>query len=75
MFAALARACGSSEFELSLSDGADVAAALEAIRTRYPAVADFEGKLAFAVNMSYVGGDEGLAEGDTLALIPPVSGG
>jgi molybdopterin converting factor subunit 1 len=75
MFAALAQRAGVREATLELADGASVGAALAAVSARHPAIGEFAGKLATAVNMAYVKPDHVLAEGDELALIPPVSGG
>jgi len=66
------RAGGASELELELPDGARVRDALAA-----PAVAALaEGlPLVLAVNREYASGEQPLAPGDELALVPPVSGG
>jgi molybdopterin converting factor subunit 1 len=44
------------------------------LKQRYPALADIE-SFAIAVNESYAEDDLKLADGDTVAVIPPVSGG
>ena len=75
LFAVLRDCAGRSEAELSLAAGADVAAARDALAREYPALAPHLGRVAFAVNQTYVKPDAPLNDGDELALIPPVSGG
>jgi molybdopterin synthase catalytic subunit len=70
LFAMLRERAGSGSLELELPDGAtaaDVWPAL-ALGAEPPA-------LAYAVNRAYAARDRTLAEGDEVALIPPVSGG
>jgi molybdopterin synthase catalytic subunit/molybdopterin converting factor small subunit len=70
LFAGLRERAGTGTRELELGDGAtagDVWAALE--------LGERPGGLAVAVNRRYVGEAEPLADGDEVALIPPVSGG
>jgi molybdopterin synthase catalytic subunit len=71
LFAALREQAGTSRVELDLPAGArvgDVWSALE-LGGSEPS------SLAFAVNKAYAERDRPLAEGDEVALIPPVSGG
>jgi molybdopterin synthase catalytic subunit/molybdopterin converting factor small subunit len=70
LFAALRERAGSGGRELELPEGAsagDVWSALD--------LGEEPAGLVFAVNRAYTGRDEPLAEGDEVALIPPVSGG
>jgi molybdopterin converting factor subunit 1 len=75
-FAALRELLGASEERLQLPDACrsvdDVARHLLAL---HPALGPHLSCVRFARNESFVGGSEPLADGDTLALIPPVSGG
>ncbi|MEZ0322893.1 MAG: molybdopterin converting factor subunit 1 [Hydrogenothermaceae bacterium] len=41
----------------------------------HPEISDYLNKIMFAVNEEYVSTDIVLKDGDTVALIPPVSGG
>ena len=75
LFAILRELAGTSEVEIDLADGADVAAVRDALERDLPALAAHLGRAAFAVNQSYVKSDSALADGDELAVIPPVSGG
>lgn len=75
MFAVLASKTGQREVSLDLPDGSRVRDAMQAIESRWPALREFSGRLAPAVNHAYVGADHVLTDGDELVLIPPVSGG
>ena len=75
LFALLRDRAGAAETTLELRDGASVADAAAALGQKFPAIADFLPRTAFAVNQSYVSKTEILHAGDELALIPPVSGG
>ena len=70
LFAGLRERAGTGERALELPDGAraaDVWARLE--------LGDEPAGLLYAVNRAYAGTDHALADGDEVALIPPVSGG
>jgi molybdopterin synthase catalytic subunit/molybdopterin converting factor small subunit len=70
LFAGLRERAGSSERELELSEGTragDVWAALE--------LGDEPDGLLYAVNREYAARERRLADGDEVAVIPPVSGG
>ncbi|RMH39071.1 MAG: molybdopterin converting factor subunit 1 [Deltaproteobacteria bacterium] len=60
---------------LELPDGATVADAVDALAAAHDAVAALRGRFRAAVNMEMVDADAALADGDELALIPPVAGG
>jgi molybdopterin converting factor subunit 1 len=76
LFAILRERAGRDSLEISLPQGATVAEAVEAIR-REGSMADLIGRLPLrvAVNREYADPEARLAEGDELALVPPVSGG
>ena len=73
-FASAREACGAGLFDLELPEGRAVRDAVAAITALHPAVSGIRGML-LARNREYVDLDERLADGDELALIPPVSGG
>ncbi len=75
LFASLADAAGEDRLELELADGATAQDALDALAARHPAIAEAQSGLAIAINDAYCSPDRALADGDTLAIIPPVSGG
>ena len=75
LFALQRAQTGVRSHPLELPEGADVAAAWDALVADLPVVAGAAGVVRFARNGAYVGTDEPLAEGDELAVIPPVAGG
>ena len=75
LFAVLRERAGVEQFALDLADGATVDAAVEQVSLRVPMIRDLLPRVAFAVNRAYVKSGAELADGDELALIPPVSGG
>jgi MoaE-MoaD fusion protein len=70
LFAGLRERVGTGENEMELPPGSRAGDVWELLQIG----AEPEG-LAYAVNRRYVDRDEPLAEGDELAIIPPVSGG
>jgi molybdopterin synthase catalytic subunit len=74
-FAVFRERLGRDEEALELGDGARVADAIEALAARYPAVRALRGKFRVAVNQDFSDDDHALADGDEIALIPPVAGG
>ncbi|HEY1315879.1 MAG TPA: molybdenum cofactor biosynthesis protein MoaE [Gaiella sp.] len=70
LFAALREQRGAREVEVELADGSRVDAVWAAL-----GLGDEPVGLVYAVNRSYVDRNAPLAEGDEVALIPPVSGG
>jgi molybdopterin synthase catalytic subunit len=75
LFAIQRELAGAREVDLELSDGDDVAAAWEALVARYPVLAPGRDSVRFARNGAYADPSTVLADGDQLAIIPPVSGG
>lgn len=74
-FAAARDAVGEATLDLELESGARVADARDALVARHPALARAVPALRFAVNEEFVTADQVLQAGDTLAILPPVSGG
>lgn len=70
LFAALREQAGARTRELELPDGAVVGDVWPAL-----GLGDEPAGLLFAVNKAYASRDGALADGDEVALIPPVSGG
>lgn len=70
LFAGLRERAGAGARELELPDGARVSDVWGALD-----LGEQPPGLLFAVNRSYAAPDTGLADGDEVALIPPVSGG
>lgn len=73
LFAAYRELAGTGRIELDLARGATAADAIAALGSRLPRVAG--GNLLLALNREYAEPTASLADGDELALIPPVSGG
>ena len=60
--------------DLKVEDGILVQDLREELKQRYPGLEDIR-SFAIAVNEAYAEEDLGLKDGDTVAVIPPVSGG
>jgi molybdopterin converting factor subunit 1 len=76
LFAMLRERAGSDSLQLELEDGATVRDAIDAIASEQ-GLGDVVTRtsMVMAVNRQYAEEERPLAEGDELALIPPVSGG
>ena len=75
LFAVLRDRAGAGEFTLDLPDGSAAAAVGVELSTRFPGLHQHLIRSAYAINRAYAGPDTRLADGDEVALIPPVSGG
>lgn len=75
LFAHQRQLTGWKTHELVLPDGSTIAGAWRELTRGWPALASGSDSVRFARNQSYAGPDEPLAEGDELAVIPPVAGG
>ncbi len=74
LFAAYREAAGVGQIEVELPAGATVKDAIDRVAKQHPLIAEGR-RLVIARNLEYVTPDAPLAEGDEVALIPPVSGG
>jgi len=74
LFASLRERAGVGRLTRSVPEGTTAGALLAALQEDLPALRA-SGRIALAVNSEYTSGDQCLADGDELALIPPVSGG
>lgn len=75
LFASYREAVGSSEIRLDLADGARASDAWSALVADHPRLARLPAPAGFAIDDEYVPGDAMLRHGQSLFLIPPVSGG
>ena len=75
LFAIVKERAAVGELSLELTDGANIAGASMVLKEKFPAVAGFLDRSAFAVNREYADAATVLHDGDELAVIPPVSGG
>jgi molybdopterin converting factor small subunit len=72
-FGQTAEIVGKREIEMSLAESTIASVAFAKIVEKYPKLSD--NKLLFAVNQTYVIGDEIINNGDELAIFTAVSGG
>ena len=75
LFAVQRELVGAREVPLELADGASVAAAWDGLVALHPGLAPGRDSVRFARNGAYADTATPLADGDELAIIPPVSGG
>ncbi len=75
VFAGLREVLGKHDITVSLPAGADVGRLLAQLSAEYPGVGLPNRRFAVAVNRSYAAAERMLADGDEVALLPPVSGG
>ncbi|MEX2247133.1 MAG: molybdopterin converting factor subunit 1 [Dehalococcoidia bacterium] len=75
LFAGLHDLVGKRDIVLDLPDGATIAQLRHRLAEEYPIVEAFLSTLVCAVDEEYVPSEHVLAQGDNVALIPPVSGG
>jgi len=74
-FAALREALGFAEATVSVAPGTDIAGLMARLNELYPRANLGEQRYGVALNRSYAPMTAVLADGDEVALIPPVSGG
>ena len=74
LFASYREAAGVGHLQLNLPPGSTVKDAIAEIAKRHPLITEGR-RVVIAKNRDYVTADEPLADGDEVALIPPVSGG
>jgi molybdopterin synthase catalytic subunit len=74
-FAVVRERLGRDEEELAMAAGADVAGAWAELERRHPELRALRTAVKVAVNEEFATMDRVLADGDVIALIPPVAGG
>jgi len=74
-FAVVRERIGRDEEALELADGAEVRAEWAELERRHPELGALRSVVKLAVNEEFAPLERGLAEGDVIALIPPVAGG
>lgn len=74
-FAVFREQIGRDEEVVELAAGARVRDAIAALAARHAAIDKLRGRFRVAVNQEFSDDDRALADGDELALIPPVAGG
>jgi molybdopterin converting factor subunit 1 len=74
-FASARDAVGQRELDLEVPDGLTAGDLLRRLVSDYPKLAGCAPSIRLAVNEEYASATQALANGDEVALIPPVSGG
>ncbi len=74
-FAGLRDLAGKREWEYDLTEKSILGDLHRRILDDFPALKEMKGAVRLAVNEEYSRMDRPLSDGDTVALIPPVSGG
>ncbi len=75
LFGACREAAGESELTLEFDQAPDVSRVFQEVKRRHVNLERFERSALFAVNEEHVLREHPLADGDTLAIFPPMSGG
>jgi molybdopterin synthase catalytic subunit len=75
LFAALREAAGMAQMEMELAPQAKVQDLMDSLALHYPALRSQLDFVRAAVNRQYVSMLAELADGDEVAVVPPVGGG
>jgi molybdopterin converting factor subunit 1 len=75
LFALLREKAGTDTVILDIPAQAPLSHAVEQLLQQYPVLTPYMDRVRFARHMEFAEMDSLLAEGDEIALIPPVSGG
>lgn len=75
LFASLAEVAGTDRLAWDAPEGSSVQDVIDWCVQAHPPLARWQTSIATAINETYVNRDHPVHQGDTLALIPPVSGG
>lgn len=65
---------GTKDAVIEVDSGSTVEAFQKQLLLKYPGLSEI-GEFAIALNETYASGDQPLSDHDTIAIIPPVSGG
>ena len=68
-------AVGATEVRIEVPAGSRTPAIVHALNEQYPQLERLLPRCALAVNGDYVEGERVLADGDEVAVLPPMSGG
>ena len=74
-FGLLKDICGTAEDSLNLPEGSAAGAVFDSYAARFPKLTSMSGSIVLARNHEFAARSELLADGDEVALLPPVSGG
>jgi molybdopterin synthase catalytic subunit len=75
LFARMRELVGAGSLKRSLADNTTVSDLMAALQEEFPRLAETASYVVVAVNQEFAGPETRLAEGDEIALFPPVSGG
>ena len=75
LFANLHEIVGEREIQIELADEGTIGDVCERVAELYPRVREFLPVLVCAIDEDYASSDRVVRDGDSVALIPPVSGG
>ena len=75
LFARLRDIAGASELARDLAPGATIGDVWRQLAHEFPDLVPYERSVSSAVNADYARMDQGVADGDEIAFLPPVSGG
>jgi molybdopterin converting factor subunit 1 len=75
LFAIIREAAQTSEVDLELPSGATASDAAKSVESQFPPISKYLARAGIAVNRQYANAKTTLADGDEVAIIPPVSGG
>ena len=75
LFALMREKAGTDTIVLDIPEGAKLTQAVAILVHHYPVLEPYVANTRFSLHMDFVDPETSLAEGDELALIPPVSGG
>jgi molybdopterin synthase catalytic subunit len=75
LFGSLREATGAKELAVTLADGSSAGELFALLAEEHPAFRQLGSRLRVAVNQEVVPLSRGLADGDEVAFLPPVSGG
>jgi molybdopterin synthase catalytic subunit len=74
-FGLLRDVCGKADDRLEVDQGASAGSVFDHYAARYPKLAEMAGSIVIARNREFTDRAQAVAEGDEIALLPPVSGG
>ena len=74
LFASYKEQAQTDTFSVSLIDGSSLGDAIQEVKSKFPSIKCDAERIVAAVNEEYSKHERTLVDGDTIALIPPVSG-
>ena len=74
-FASIQDIVGARRIDVDIPSGSTVGVLLATLEQRYPRIAGYRSVLLTSVNEEYASSDTTIADGDEVAIFPPVSGG